>query len=304
MEILYALEKIRMPWLTELMLFVTQFGEETAFLVTALVVFWCVDKKKGYYLMSVGFVTTMLNQMLKLICRIPRPWIRDSEFTIVEKAREAASGYSFPSGHSQSAVGTFGGLASVSRNKWVRGVSIAIAVLVPFSRMYLGVHTPADVLVGSAISLILVFGMRFVSQKNGEKHMKLLIAGMLVLALLFFGYVNFWYFPADVDSDNLASGVKNAYTMMGCLSGVAIVYVAERRYIHFSTNAVWWAQLLKVVLGLGLVLAVKEGMRAPLEFLCGDIMAARGVRYFLIVIVAGLLWPMTFRWFEKLGVKK
>lgn len=304
MGFLYALQHIRTGWLTALMLLITRFGEETAFLVTALVVFWCVDKKKGYYLMSVGFITTMTNQMLKLICRIPRPWVLDSEFTIVEEAREAATGYSFPSGHSQSAVGTFGGLACVTRNKWVRGVAITIAVLVPFSRMYLGVHTPADVLVGSAISLALIFGLRFVCRSDSEKSMKWLIAGMLALALLFFGYANFWSFLEDVDSHNLTSAVKNAYTMLGCLVGVAVVYVAERRYVKFDTAAVWWAQVIKAVLGLGVVLAVKEGLRAPLEALCGDAMAARGVRYFLIVITAGLLWPMTFRWFGKLGEKK
>ena len=44
MQILYMLEKIRMPALDELMLAVTRLGEETAFLVAALIVFWCVDK--------------------------------------------------------------------------------------------------------------------------------------------------------------------------------------------------------------------------------------------------------------------
>ena len=73
MGFLYMLEKIRMPGLNELMLTVTKLGEETAFLVAALIVFWCVDKKKGYYVMAVGFIGTMLNQMLKLSCRVPRP---------------------------------------------------------------------------------------------------------------------------------------------------------------------------------------------------------------------------------------
>jgi hypothetical protein len=65
--------------------------------------------------------------------------------------------------------------------------------------------------------------------------------------------------------------------------------------------AVWWAQILKVLLGLALVLAVKEGLRAPLEVLFGNPYPARAVRYFLIVAVAGVVWPMTFRWFYKLG---
>ena len=84
MEFLYLLEKIRLPGLNELMLAVTTLGEETAFLVIGLIVFWCVDKRKGYYVMSVGFLGTMANQVLKLACRIPRPWVLDPDFTILE----------------------------------------------------------------------------------------------------------------------------------------------------------------------------------------------------------------------------
>ena len=97
--------------------------------------------------------------------------------------------------------------------------------------------------------------------------------------------------------------MKNAYTMLGCLTGVAIVYIAEETYVNFETKAVWWAQVLKVVLGVGVVMIVKEGLRSPLEALLGEY-PGRAVRYFLIVVTAGLLWPMTFRWFSKLGEKK
>ena len=99
MALLYLLEKIRIPVLNELMLFITRLGEETAFLVIALILFWCVDKRRGYYIMSVGFLGTMANQFLKLLCRIPRPWVLDGNVTILEGAREAATGYSFPSGN-------------------------------------------------------------------------------------------------------------------------------------------------------------------------------------------------------------
>ena len=175
MGFLYWLEGIRVPILNEFMLAITTLGEETAFLVLAMIVFWCVDKKRGYLLMSVGFIGTMANQFMKLWFRVPRPWVLDEKFTILEQAREAASGYSFPSGHTTSAVGTFGSIAASDKRRWVRIVSIT--------------------------------------------------------------------------------------------------------------------------------LAVKEGLRTPLEVLCGDPLPARAVRYFLIVITAGVLWPMTFRWFSKLGSK-
>lgn len=303
MEVLYFLETIRMPVLNEFMLLITRFGEETAFLAAALIVFWCMDKQKGYYIMSVGFIGTMLNSCLKLLCRIPRPWVLDENFTILEEAREAATGYSFPSGHSQTAVGTFGTLATIVKNRWLKVIFVAIAVLVPVSRMYVGVHTPLDVLAGSALSLTLILLLRPVVRKKGDKGMKFLIAGMLLMAVGFLLYVEFYPFPADMDAHNLESGIKNAYTMIGCLTGISIVYLAEKKFVNFTTEAIWWAQILKVLLGIGVVLLVKEGLRAPLNMVFAGHMAARALRYFLVVVTAGFLWPMTFRWFSKLGEK-
>ena len=302
MEFLYLLEKLRMPGLNEFMLTITRLGEETAFLVLALIFFWCVDKKRGYLLMSVGFMGTMANQFLKLWFRIPRPWVLDPNFTILEQAREAATGYSFPSGHTTSAVGVFGSIAATAKQKKTFWLCVILAVLVGFSRMYLGVHTPMDVGVGALTSILLIIALRKVVR--GEKGMDILTTLMMAMALGLLAFVTLYPFPADTDPHNLESGMKNAYTMIGCMAGVGVVYRVEKKHINFTTDAVWWAQILKAVLGLLVVLAVKEGLRSPLEVLFGHVLIARMVRYFLIVVVAGVVWPVTFRFFSKLGKKK
>lgn len=301
MEFLYILEKLRVPVLNELMLGITTLGEETAFLALALIFFWCIDKKRGYLLMAVGFTGTILNQFLKLACRVPRPWVLDENFTILEQAREAAGGYSFPSGHTQFAVGTFGSICATEKHKWIKGICIALMILVPFSRMYVGVHTSSDVLAGAGMALALVWLMRGPVMSGNEKTMKLLIGGMIALALVFLAYVELWQFPADIDPHNLESGMKNAYTMLGCLAGVAIVYVVDTKYLKFDTRAIWWAQMIKAGLGLVVVLTVKSVLKAPLDALFAGHMAARGLRYFFVVLTAGILWPMTFKWFQKLS---
>ena len=303
MTFLRLLEGIRMPWLNEIMLLITQLGEETAFLVAALILFWCVDKYRGYYVLAVGFVGTLMNQFLKLLFRIPRPWVLDSNFTILEDAREAATGYSFPSGHTQSAVGTFGAIGYTAKNRWVRILAIAIAVLVPFSRMYVGVHTPQDVLVAAAMAVILIVVLRPVVLGNTKKYMPVLLGIMTAMAIAFMCYVEFYPFPADMDAHNLASGIKNAYTLTGALMGLLVVYTVDEKWLQFTTKAVWWAQILKVALGLGAVLAVKSGLKTPLNALLGESIG-RSARYFLIVVVAGIVWPLTFRWFAKLGNKE
>ena len=120
----------------------------------------------------------------------------------------------------------------------------------------------------------------------------------------FLAYLKLFEFPADLDPENYASALKNAYTFLGCFAGVLVVYAVDERKLQFSTKAVWWAQILKAVCGLVVVLLVKEGLRSPLESLFGGHLLARAVRYFLIVVVAGVVWPLSFRWFSKLGWKK
>jgi len=302
MEFLYLLEKIRIPVLNEFMLLITQLGEETAFLVVALIVFWCVDKYKGYYVLGVGLMGTLASQFMKVLCKIPRPWVKDENFTILEQAREAADGYSFPSGHTQSAVGTFGAVAASEKKRAVAIICIVLAALVGFSRMYVGVHTPADVLVGAGLSVVLILILR--PLMLGKKR---LIAPvywvMLGLSVAFMLFMEFYPNPETLDSHNYESALKNAYTLLGCSAGVLVIYFVDEKKLHFTNEAVWWAQILKVVLGLLVVLAVKEGMRTPLEALFGGHMAARAVRYFLVVLAAGSLWPLTFKWFSRLGRK-
>ena len=301
MEFLYLLERIRTPWLTRLMLIITELGAETAFLVLALAVFWCLDKRRGYYLMTVGFIGTVFNQFLKLWFRVPRPWVLDPGFNAVEEAIPEATGFSFPSGHSQSSVGTFGALAATARNRVFRWVCIALLVLVPFSRMYLGVHTPKDVLVGTAISLALVFVIR--PLVYSDKAMVWVVGGMIALAAAYLVFAQLYPFPADMDQYNLDHGRQTACTLLGCVLAVGVVYPLERKWVNFPNEAVWWAQILKILGGLALVLAVKGGLKAPLGALMPEL-PARAVRYFLVVVVAGLVWPLTFRWFSKLGRKE
>ena len=303
MEFLYLLEKIRLPGLNEFMLTITTLGEETAFLVIGLLVFWCFNKKWGYYVMSVGFSGSILSQFMKILCRIPRPWKLDGNFTILEQARDAATGYSFPSGHTQSAVGTLGAVAACTRKRWIQAICITLAVLVGFSRMYIGVHTPADVLVGAALSvvLILVLYPLFFGKSDLTQWV---LTGVCLLSIAYLTFMELYPFAPDTDTDNLASATKNAYTLLGASAGLALVYPLERRLVKFEEQAPFPAQILKFVLGLAVVLAVKEGLRAPLDAIFAGHLAARSVRYLLIVFVAGFLWPMTFRLFNKIGCKK
>ena len=308
MEFLRLLESIRTPAGDAFFSAVTYFGDELAFMALALLLFWCVDKRTGYYAFVVGLFGTAANQFLKILCRIPRPWVLDPDFTIVESARAAATGYSFPSGHAQNAVGTFGAIGLLTKRKWARYVCFALALLVPFSRMYLGVHTPLDVGVAFLMAAVLLAALYpiFRSEEKTRRAMPYLLALGILAAAAFVFYVTGIradFAPGSEDESNLAHAVKNAWTLLGAIAGLFIVFLVDSRHTNFDTRAPLMGQILKFLLGLALVAGVKAALKPLLHAMLSSGFADC-LRYFLVVLLAGCVWPRTFPFFAKLGQKK
>ena len=311
MDFLKLLEGIRFPLLDKLMQGVTVLGEETVFMAVAILLFWCVDKWRGYYILSVGFVGTVLNQWMKLFFRIPRPWIKDPSFTVVESAKSGATGYSFPSGHTQNAVGTFGGIARTTKRSWLRWCMIVLALLVGFSRMYLGAHFPSDVGVALAMAVVLVFALEPILRraKESPRYMYGFLGCMTLLALAYLAFLLFWDFPAEVhvidpvtQISNYNEGLKNAYTLLGCLLGLIVAYTADRK-TNFSEQAPLLGQICKAVLGIAILLGIRVALK-KLFGLISDDYAWNALRYFCMVVFAGAVWPLTFKFWARLGAKK
>lgn len=305
MQFLYLLEGIRCPFLDAVFGLITELGGETLYMALAIAVYWCVSKGLGFYILTTGFVGTIANQFLKLCFRIPRPWVLDPDFEIVESARTAATGYSFPSGHTQNAFSSFGCLGMWAKKGW-RVLCFAIVVLIGFSRMYLGVHTPLDVGVAFILGLVLMLVLYplFRDIEEHPKRMYAVIAGMLALTIAYLCYAELWPFPADIDADNLASGRENGYKLLGAASAMLLSYWLDRRYIRFETKAQPLTQALKLVLGLALVVGLRVVLKAPMYAVFGEGGVADAARYFLVVLFAAAVWPMSFRFLARVKVKK
>ncbi len=300
MQILYFLEKIRNPIFDFFFSTITYLGDELALMLIAIILFWCVNKRSGYYMLVSGFFGIIVNQVMKLACKVPRPWVKDPSFTIVESAREAATGYSFPSGHTQNAVTVFGSLLLIGKKKWFKITCAVIATLVGVSRMYLGVHTFWDVIAaaGCAVVILLLLEDLFKTDEAFHKWMPYLSVALTLGSIGFFLYACV-FTPDSVDA-NVISARKNSMTLLGCSAGLLLVYPLDRFVIKFENKSSWYGHVIKVVLGFVIVLLIKELVKIPLTALLGQY--ERPVRYFLIIAFGGALWPYMFRYINKIKI--
>lgn len=306
MPLLYLFEQLRTPFWDNFFSVITYIGQETFFCVVLIAVLWCFDKKWGYRLFLTYVMGTGLNQLLKAIFVIPRPWVLDNKFTIVESAREAASGYSFPSGHTQGATMLLGTMACWLKKWYITIICAFLTILVGVSRMYLGVHTPLDVGVGlgAGIVVLAVASLTLDRAKNERKAFARLFIANIITCFILLMYVCFAPKTGANVPEFDAHGVKSGWTMLATSLALALGWYIEGKYIKYDVKAVWWAQLIKFALGLGLALGIKAGLKPVFTAIAGEnAFALDGVRYFLMTLFATAVWPLTFKFWAKLGRK-
>lgn len=300
MDILYALEELRTPVWNVVFSAITYLGDQTVCIAAVLLLLWCFDKQKGYCLFLIATTGTAVNQLLKAFFLIPRPWVKNPDFTIVESARAAATGYSFPSGHTQNVTAEFSAIALWAKRRWVSWLCAAIILLTGFSRMYLGVHTPLDVGVSLGVGLLtsVVCIRLFDRLRPGTIRWIILAAMALMVGYLLLAPKG----PANVAEFDL-HGLESAYSLAGAAVGLCIAWRVDERYLHYDTRAPLPGQLCKVALGLAVILAIKSGLKGPINQLFQGDPLGDGVRYCLVALFGGLVWPLTFPMWKKLGRK-
>ena len=92
---------------------------------------------------------------------------------------------------------------------------------------------------------------------------------MSACALAFVLYVELTPLSRGYGSQKSGRGRKNAYSLLGALLGMILAYLLDERTIHFPVQALWWAQILKVIVGLGLTMVLRAVLKAPLLALTG-----------------------------------
>jgi membrane-associated phospholipid phosphatase len=145
LDFIIMIQQIDTPLLDSFFRVITSLGEELFYLLLFSFLIWCVDFYLGIRVGIIFLLSLYVNSGVKEIFQQPRP------FDILPEIQKAhAYGYGFPSGHAQSSMAVWGSIAITywKKQAWIRYLSVLLILLIGFSRIYLGVHFPTDVLGG------------------------------------------------------------------------------------------------------------------------------------------------------------
>lgn len=275
LEFLLKLQEFGNGYLDMLFKGLTNIGHELTYIVIIMILYWCVSKRAGIRLiLALGF-SQLINLDVKNYFKMERPFILNPEIKPVYA--ESAPGFSFPSGHSQNAAAFWFYVSYMMRNKVIKTIAIIIPFIIAFSRLYLRVHWPKDVLVGLALGLITFIIIEKVTGMYVEKRVKMIHIVLYAVA-----------FPMILI---ILSGLDANAIKMGCaLAGGLLGFYIETSYINFEEQAPLGFQILKLILGVVVLLAIKEGLKTVLP----EMIVFDGLRYFAMGIWATLFAPWLF----------
>lgn len=300
-EYLLALQRLREATggaLDGLMEAVTMLGALTLPMLLSAMIFWSVDKRAGTLVMLGVVVSLFLNQIVKLTACVYRPWIRDSRVHPVPGAIPAATGYSFPSGHTANAGALLGGVAMARpKEKGLRVYLAALWLLVGFSRNYLGVHTPQDVIVSMALTLLALMGSRAlfaVLEKSRDKDGLVLGAGLAAGVCLML-YVLYKPYPMDIVNGALLVDPKDmivdGLSIAGATMGFVLGWYVERRWIRFEMGKGFWKRALRFIVGVAGMFALQAFVVPLFERVVGVMWGqCAGLFVMALYIMAGYPW--------------
>lgn len=291
MDLLLFFQANQNPVLNAIFEFISLIADKVLIIAVVCFFYWCYDKKVAHKVAIGYFLSGLAIQMTKITFRIPRPWVLDSRIKPSAEMLETATGYSFPSGHTQTATSFCYSLLTMVKKHWLKIVLIVFPFLMMLSRMYVLVHSPLDVTVSFVMTSIIVFGAIYYLDKNYDKNLRniswLLVVGSIIGFIYAYYLVQTQVVPADLGSD--------AIEMMGAILGYAIGCLLETKYLNFEIKQSLKPRFVTMVLGLIGTIAIKSG----LKLIVPDHMVFDFIRYFLTIFWVMYIYPYLFTKFKK-----
>jgi membrane-associated phospholipid phosphatase len=185
-QLMHHLQWIRSPWLDGVMLYLNLFDTMIFYYFLIVCAWYAYDRKTGIHLLFLYVLGCWVNQNMKDLFGQPRPFQMDPTLGLL-----SVSYFGFPSGAAQVMLALFGFLALRVQRAWFWASSIFFVLLIGFSRVYLGIHFPSDIVGGWIIGALLLFAYvrcvpsleRFLATQSRMNALLLCVASAIFLAI-------------------------------------------------------------------------------------------------------------------------
>lgn len=274
------LEGVRTEFLNNIFQLITAVGEEFVMILIVVTLWFAVNKRLAQRVLFITASSLCVNVTIKNFTKIPRPFTRGVSCVRMD----TATGYSFPSGHTQM-FSTWSTVFALRYKKlWLSILTGVMIFLVAFSRLYLGAHYPSDVIVAIILGVgISILGNLLFDKIKDTKKL------YLAMLIIFSPFVVYFLIEADPLFEDL-------YKLFGMIAGLTLVAFLEEKSEALSYDVVWWKKLLRVVIGVGVALVLKEGIKALNVFESAQIsLLFDALRYLVVIFSLGFLCPLIFK---------
>ena len=230
---------LRFPFLTTFFTAVTFLGSSLFLYFFMPILYWCWHKRSAAYLIILTILAAYTNHVIKGIFAWERPPV---DLWLIP-----VGGYSFPSGHAMMAAVIWGYLAYSIRNRYFTILTITLILLIAFSRVYLGVHYPQDVIAGLAIGILFLHIFKWSlkwMQRSLSRINDIIKAVLLIVLSVLFSFLS--------PSIAVAGG-------MGLLAGIGSGFLLEPHLADFDSRGNLLSMIIKPILGMLIALAIWQG---------------------------------------------
>lgn len=290
--------------LTPLFEQLSYFGTRDILLIPAFI-YWCLNKRSGLFILFSYKLSQTINSLVKLTACIYRPWVRDPRIIPAGDSIKTAGGYSFPSGHTMTFTPIYGGLIAFTKNKLVRFVCVALILVTAFSRNYLGVHTPQDVIVGILLGVLSVYiGHKVFAylDRHPENDAKVMIIFAL-MGILTMVYITYKPYPMDYNADGklIVDPVKmqiDSWGDAGAFAPFILAWYVESRFVKFEPTGFNVKGVILCIVGMIPLHYIIWNLGGVMQGILGPHagkLASKSIMLFYIVV----FWPIVIKLFSR-----